>query len=77
MVIFTALPVLFAPLVVAEWRLGMRWRRDRAERLGLVKALDGPAARNLSVRDGDEDGDHDGVIRGCLEWVEGVLRPVV
>ncbi|KAF8307810.1 MFS general substrate transporter [Clavulina sp. PMI_390] len=51
MVIFTALPVLFAPFVVVEWRLGMRWRRERAERLGLAKDRHRSAGKNLSRND--------------------------
>ncbi|KAF8308360.1 MFS general substrate transporter [Clavulina sp. PMI_390] len=32
MVIFVAFPILFSPLMVVEWKHGMRWRQERAER---------------------------------------------
>lgn len=36
-VIFTSIPIVFSPLMLLEWKQGMKWRRARAEKVRVKK----------------------------------------
>lgn len=58
--IFVGIAVLFSPLVVLEWRMGMRWRKERAARLqtSSVPKVDEKSSHATSSTASEAKADH-------------------